>query len=172
MAGLLGSVGVELPHVSSQPYRLSPEPDLTTIDATIDGLYASISGPIGQERDWDLYDAVFSESARMTAFMPGANGELRLIEMTPAEYKDRSGSFLKDAGFTEKESHRVSEIYGSIAHVWSTYHGTYTNNNHEHEVEGINSIQLIKIEGQWKVSNIMWESTQTAGEIPKKYAGE
>ncbi len=167
MAGMLGSAGVSLPE-SALSERAGP--DLSTIDGTIEGLYASISGPAGQERDWEMYDAVFTDTARMGAVVGAADGESQLIEMTPAEYKAQSGPFLVTAGFTERETHRVLEVYGTVAHAWSSYHGTFVRQNGDAgEVTGINSIQLIKQDGQWRVTSIQWESTDTAGPIPAKY---
>jgi len=167
IAGMLGSAGVSLP---TAPHGESAGPDLSTIDAAIEGLYASISGPKGQERDWEMYDAVFAENARMGAVVGAADGETRFIEMTPDDYKAQSGPFLVTAGFTEKETHRVLEVYGTVAHAWSSYHGTFVRENGvEGTVTGINSIQLVKQDGQWRVTSIQWESTDTAGDIPAKY---
>ena len=146
-----------------------------TIDAAIEGLYASISGPAGQPRDWEAFDAILTDDARMAAFAEGPEGKAQWVVLTPEDYKTRSGPFLVERGFTEKETHRVMEVYGSVAHAWSTYKGTFDDPEAEGgkaTLEGINSIQLVKLDGRWRVMNIHWESTQTAGPIPADYAGE
>jgi len=149
--------------------------DPSTIDAAIEGLYASISGPVGQERDWDAFYALMAKEARMGAIAVDDDGKATYIELTPREYHQRSGPWLVEHGFTEEETHRVLEIYGSVAHAWSTYRGTFEDpkaDDGKGVLEGINSIQLIQQGGRWQIVSIRWESTQTAGPIPAKYGGK
>ncbi len=171
IAGVLGAAEIELP---ADAMAARSGPDLSTIDGTLDALYASISGPKGEPRDWATFDAVFIESATMAAFDAGPDGRARFVEMTPADYKQKSGPVLVEAGFTEKETHRILEVFGGMAHAWSTYHGTYTlpGEDAPREIRGINSIQLVKISDEWRIRSIQWEATSTAGQIPAKYAGE
>lgn len=151
--------------------------DLTAIDDAITELYASISGPKGQKRDGERFKNNFAEGARLIAMRPSdANATLFTPGvMTPGEYADRNMEMLKDVGFIEKETHRVLEVYGTIAHAFSTYEGKFTTEEgNEQRVKGINSIQLVKIEGEWKVMTILWDQEWPGGKnpVPERYLAE
>lgn len=148
--------------------------DFDAIDALITELYASISGPIGQERDPARMQACFAENATLTSMQPmtAEYTTFRAGSMTPDEYIERSFQFLQERGFTESEIGRTLEVYGTIAHAFSAYEGDYTRPDGEKQmVKGINSIQLIKNEGEWKVFSILWDQQWPEGRnpVPERY---
>ena len=148
--------------------------DLEAIDAILTELYASISGPVGQERDRERMAAVFAENARLCAMQPTSREfeAFTASTMTPDEYADRSIPLLEKSGFTESEIGRTLEIYGTIAHAFSAYEGHYTDaEGQDQHVKGINSIQLVKTDGQWKVYTILWDQQWPEGRnpVPERY---
>ncbi len=147
--------------------------DEAAIDAVLTDLYACISGPVGEERDWATFDRVFAEDARMAAWFEQLDGSVAQMKMTPAEYKERSGPILVASGFSESELQRALDIYGSIAHAFSTYRGVYTDAQGEAQiVEGINSIQLVKTNEGWKVHSLVWQQASEGLPIPARYLPE
>ena len=148
--------------------------DLKQIDDVITELYASISGPKGQKRDRERMGAVFAEGARLAAMQP-TSPEFKAFAhstMTPDEYADRNLDVLSELGFTESEIARTLEVYGTIAHAFSTYEGHYTDREgNPQSVKGINSIQLVKTEGEWKVYTILWDQQWPEGRnpVPERY---
>ncbi|MCA9272194.1 MAG: hypothetical protein KDA31_04025 [Phycisphaerales bacterium] len=148
--------------------------DFQAIDAVLTELYASISGPVGQERDRERMAAVFAEGARLCAMQPASKEfeAFKTLTMTPDEYADRSIPLLEKSGFTESEIGRTLEIYGTIAHAFSAYEGHYTNADGQNQhVKGINSIQLVKADGEWKVYTILWDQQWPGGRnpVPERY---
>lgn len=148
--------------------------DLTAIDALLTELYASISGPVGQKRDRERMAAVFAENARLCAMQPASKeyDAFNALNMTPDEYADRSIPLLEKSGFTESEIGRTLEIYGTIAHAFSAYEGQYTNaEGNDQAVNGINSIQMVKVGGEWKVYTILWDQQWPEGRnpVPERY---
>lgn len=148
--------------------------DLAAIDALITELYASISGPVGQKRDRERMGAVFAEGASLAAMQPASREfeAFNLSRMTPDEYADRNIALLEELGFTESEIGRTLEIYGTIAHAFSAYEGHFTNNEgNPQSVKGINSIQLVKVNGEWKVYTILWDQQWPEGRnpVPERY---
>lgn len=143
------------------------------IDETIDALYDVISGPAGEKRDWDRFRGLFTESAMMALTAPGPEGR-RLMTITPDEYAERFGPQLEQGGFTERETHRVLEVFGTVAHAFSTYDGRLEANA-DFRVQGINSIQLVRVGadgdegGPWKVHSILWHQKAPDEEIPARY---
>ena len=124
--------------------------DLAEIDKTVHAVYDVISGPPGQKRDFDRMRSLFAPGATMKAIGPkGLRGG------TVEDYISRNSAILEKEGFTEKElGHRV-ELWGNLATVWSSYDGR-TANGSFHE-RGINSFQLVKVDGKWLVASILWQ---------------
>ncbi|MCA9280190.1 MAG: nuclear transport factor 2 family protein [Phycisphaeraceae bacterium] len=149
-------------------YNAISNADAEAIDTTIKRLYACISGPKGAERDFETLRAVHTEDARMTVVRPSGAGP---FVMTVDEYIERAGEMLVNSGFREKEIHRETQVFGGIAHVFSTYASTHENDKGE-EVpyfRGINSIQLVKIGDEWKVFSILWDNETGTNKIPAQY---
>ena len=57
------------------------------------------------------------------------------------------------------------EQWGNLATVWSAYDGR-TANGSFHE-RGINSFQLVKLDGHWKVASILWHEETPSNLLPK-----
>lgn len=159
--------------ITSERAAIVASSDEAEIDALLTDLYACISGPVGEERDWATFDRVFAEDARMAAWLEQLDGSVAQMKMTPAEYKERSGPALVASGFSESELQRTLDIYGSIAHAFSTYRGAYTDAQGEEQIlEGINSIQLVKTNGGWKVHSLVWQQAIEGLPIPARYLPE
>ena len=80
------------------------------------------------------------------------------------DYIGQSGPVLEKEGFTERELGRRTEVYGNLANVWSAYDGR-TANGSFHE-RGINSFQLVKVDGKWLVASILWQEEGTPVDFP------
>ena len=61
------------------------------------------------------------------------------------------------------------DVFGDFAHAWSTYESRRKQDDEKPFMRGINSIQLVRIQGRWWVANIMWEQEHDAGPIPAQY---
>ncbi|RNC80910.1 MAG: hypothetical protein ED559_03675 [Phycisphaera sp.] len=147
--------------------------DLDAIDEAIVALYDVISGPAGEERDWDRFRAMFTSTAHMGACFTRPDGLVNSITMTPEEYIERSGQMLVQIGFTERETHRVLEVYGSIAHAFSTYEGIGNADAETPlEVAGVNSIQLIRTDDGWKVFSLIWNQASAEIPVPVRYTAQ
>lgn len=133
--------------------------ETAAIEARIDALYAVISGPVGEARDFDAMREMFMDGAAMGAVSAGeaGNGTGRVI--TLEDYIERSGPWLVENGFTERATRTEITQWGEIAYARSAYEGV---NGVTGEVFliGVNFITLFKIDGHWKIASILWR-TQT-----------
>jgi hypothetical protein len=143
--------------------------DEAEIDQLIDRLYASISGPESQDRDWQAFHACFADGARLGAFFATPDG-FGSVVMTPTQYQERAGPELMRLGFTEHEAHRKLELFGTVAHAFSTYKGTTAAEPVTH-VEGINSIQLVRTGEGWRVFSLVWQQASEKLPVPEAYRG-
>lgn len=145
--------------------------DAETIEGIITALYASISGPAGQARDWVRFRSLFLPGARLIPVNRNASDQVAARVMTPDEYALGSGTFLQQIGFTERElTHRV-ERFNDIAHVFSSYDGRGMNDGQETVTRGINSIQLMWDGTRWWVVTIFWSAERPGAELPAEWRG-
>ena len=141
---------------ASQP---ADKADLAGIDQAVSGVYAVISGPPGQKRDFDRMRSMFAPGATMKVIGPKGlrGGSLE-------DYIARNATVLEKEGFTERELGRRVEVWGGLATAWSAYDGR-TANGSFHE-RGINSFQLVKVDGKWLVASILWQEETPAMPLP------
>ncbi len=141
--------------------------DVKSIDNIIAALYEVISGDPGAPRDWDRFRNLFTADARLIPTGKNAEGKITYRTMSPEDYVTMFTTRIT-TGFFEWELHRVTEEYGTIVHVFSTYEtkekkdGPVTN-------RGINSIQLIKQNDRYAIMNIFWCPESAGYPLPEKY---
>lgn len=145
--------------------------DLHSIEGILTTLYALISGPAGEPRDWDRFRSIF---------IPGA----RLIPTNRAIHDDQGGHppevmdvetfirtstpILESMGFEERQIAMRVERFGCVAHAWSTYESRYAPGE-EPFARGINSIQLYDDGTRWWVVTVFWDSERADNPIPPEY---
>jgi hypothetical protein len=133
--------------------------DLAAINQAIHAVYGVISGPPGQKRDFDKMRSLFAPGATLKAIGPkGLRGG------SVEDYITRNAAILEKEGFTERELGRRVEVWGGLATAWSAYDGR-TANGSFHE-RGINSFQLVKIDGKWLVASILWQEETPTNPLP------
>lgn len=152
----------------ARPRAEAPAADVAAIDALLEDVYAVISGPVGSPREFDRMRSLFTPDARLSSIGPdGVSGG------TVDDYIARSGPFLVERGFTERQLSRRIEVWGDLAHAWSSYEGTFTNpDGTPGSVRGINSFQFARIDGIWKVQSIFWQATGPGRALPTDMSGE
>ncbi|MCR9098467.1 MAG: hypothetical protein NXI25_00865 [bacterium] len=140
-----------------------------TLDQTVATLYEVISGDAGVERDWELFRYLFIPEAQLIPSGKDKSGKSGYQVMTPEGYVNTSGKWLEENGFHEKEIHRVTETYGTITHVFSTYESYRSRADKEPFARGINSIQLLYDEERWWIVSVYWMGETEEQPIPARY---
>jgi hypothetical protein len=158
-----------IPHLlAAAALAAAPAPtkaDLAGIDAAIRGVYEVISGPPGQKRDFDRMRSLFAPGATMKAIGPkGLHGG------SVEDYIARDKDILERDGFTERELGRRLQLWGGLATAWSSYDGR-TANGSFHE-RGINSFELVKIDGKWLIASILWQEETPDNPLPRDLLGK
>ena len=147
--------------------------DVASIDAIVTAAYDVISGPAGQERDWERERSLFFPGARLIPTRKGADEAESENALWPQAmdvdgFIARSREFLKD-GFFEQEIARRTEQFGHIAHVWSTYESRHERDDPHPFMRGINSFQLFHDGSRWWIVTIFWQHESVADPIPGRY---
>ncbi|QQS43237.1 MAG: hypothetical protein IPM63_14475 [Acidobacteriota bacterium] len=144
--------------------------DTESVDSIIAALYDSISGGAGVERDWDRFNNLFVEDARLIPVQKNPQtGILRAVTLTPKGYVERSGKFLVENGFFEKEIARKTIKFGNIVHLFSTYEGRNKESDEKPFLRGINSIQLLNDGKRWWVVTVYWQAESPDNPLPKEF---
>jgi hypothetical protein len=140
-----------------------------TLDSTIESLFSVISGEKGEARDWDLFEYLFVPNAKLIPTVKNSEGAMGARFLSPQDYINLSGKWLLENGFFEKEIYRVTEEFGNIAHVFTTYESFRTAKDTVPFARGINSIQLLNDGKRWWIVNIYWMAENEENPIPERY---
>lgn len=132
--------------------------DLDAIGATIDEMYAMISGPAGP-RDWSRQANCFLSEAQQVRTWVDESGRAQKKSMSLAEYERDTTPFFSANDFYEIETSRRIDIFGNIAQVWSAYEARHSPGDTEPERRGINSIQLFNHpDFGWRIIHMIWDN--------------
>lgn len=149
--------------------------DVESIDAIMTAVYDVISGEAGEARDWDRFMSLFIPEARLIPSGRNQQGQHGYAVWTPQQYVETVGPQLEENGFFEDEAYRVTERWGDIAHLFSTYNSYHTAADMEAGntfQRGINSFQLMFDGERWWVVTIFWEAEAPERPIPEEYLGD
>lgn len=164
---MLALIGTALSTFAQAP---APNPaDVSNPDALIKAVYDVISGPAGKKRDWNRMRSLFTEDARMIALASRPTGETIRQSMSVEDYIKRSGPFLEERGFFEREVARRTETFGNVVHAWSTYEARSKADDDKPFMRGVNSIQLVGDGKRWWVATILWQPETGSLKLPEKY---
>jgi hypothetical protein len=153
--------------------------DVSSIEGIIAAAYDVISGPAGKKRDWERERALFGPGARLipVASAPGVSGNDDSGKPMPKVldvegYIARVEPYFAAQGFYEKEIARLTEQFGDIAHVWSTYESRHSPDDPQPFMRGINSFQLFHDGERWWILSVFWQHESVEHPLPAKYLTE
>jgi hypothetical protein len=148
--------------------------DVVSPGALVNAAYDAISRAPGEPSDWDRLRSLHLPDAVLVPASEQTDGEFR--PMSVDEFIAWADAWLQettpigseaDTGFFEREVHAVTERYGDIAHVMSTYAVGVP--GEEGQVAGVNSMQLVFDGRRWWMVSVIWDEISGAGPIPAKY---
>lgn len=132
--------------------------DHEAIGAIIDEMYDMISGPAGP-RDWSRQANCFLPEARQVRTWVTGDEKPAMLVMNPAEYRANVTPFFAENPFYEVETDRRIDLFGNMAHVWSSYEARTSPDDADVERRGINSIQLFRHpELGWRIIHMIWDN--------------
>lgn len=152
-----------------QPQQLQPgargadtpalDADDMAIDTLLRDLYQVISFAEGGEPEWERMATLFSPHARITRVTPE---QIDYYDL--ASFQDMAREML-DLGvytsFHEREIMRSVQRFGAVAHVLSAYETKQSEQAREPFARGVNSIQLVREGGGWRVLSLFWDEEQS-----------
>jgi len=146
---------------------MSQDYDLKLIDELTFELYNAICFEVGNHPPVEKLTELFIPTANMIRNDTNSP-EIMTVDDFIQSYKKRISDGVIPS-FYEGELKHITEIFGKIAHRFSTYETKYDLSDTKPFSIGINSIQYIKIGKNWKISCIVWNNQNDTNKIPKKY---
>lgn len=140
--------------------------DTDSVQSVVRAVYEVISGPAGA-RDWARFRSLFADGARLIPVRITPGGPTPAV-LTVDDYVRRAGANFEKNGFYESQVSSRVEMFGNIAHVFSTYESRHAPGEKPF-ARGINSMQLVKDGAAWKMITILWDSERPDNPIPRKY---
>jgi hypothetical protein len=143
--------------------------DVASPDAILAATYDVISGPAGQQRDWDRFRSLFVAGARLIAVGKKTGDRYDLHTHTPEDYVRLADAYFQKNGFVEREAARTAERYGNIMQIFSTYESRHDAKDAQPFARGINSFQLFYDGTRWWVVTIYWLEETPENPLPKEF---
>lgn len=166
----------------NQPKPVSPSPQsaatqrhdanpsaVASPEAILAAAYEVISGPAGQDRDWDRMRSLFYPGAQLIRTAVNREGRLSANFLTPEDYIVRAGSYFKTNSFFERELARRTERWGTIMQVFSTYESRHYPKDPVPFARGINIFQLFFDGTRWWIMTIYWAEETTQNPLPPEF---
>jgi hypothetical protein len=168
-------------------YSCTPNPDnseseetMTKMEATVSekekainqvvkDAYAFITFEKGTTPDYEALRALFTTDATLYNFR-GDGLEFSFIDDFIAGFKVGidSGEMI---AFKEVELGGKTEYFGNIGHRISAY-ASYFDGAEEIGEKGVNSFQVLKVNGKWLINSIIWDVEKNGQSIPERYLTE
>jgi hypothetical protein len=142
--------------------------DVSTIDGIMKAFYEVISGPAGQARQWSRDRTLYIPDMRFVAMSEDKNGQPRAQIASHQQFVDYADPLLVKDGFYESEIHRVTQRFGNIAHVFSTYESRQKADGPV-TARGINSVELFYDGKRWWIASNIWDDERPDNAIPPEY---
>lgn len=143
--------------------------DVASLDAILVAFYDAVSGPGGQQRDWNRVRQLFVPGARIVPSRPRQTGEGAEVLVQDVEHWiERATPIMARSGFFVAEIGRTTETFGNIAHVFSAYDVRRAPQEAPF-ARGINSFQLLRDGNRWWIVTIFWDSERPGNQIPQQY---
>ena len=121
------------------------------LESTIHELYRSICFEQGQTPHPEKLHELFIGNGLLINNQ-GEQPVVMSVEQFIAGYREAlAGGAIQS--LEEKEIHETTEVFGKVAHRFSTYRLFI---NGAPVSKGVNTIQLIKQDGKWLVSSMAW----------------
>jgi predicted metalloprotease with PDZ domain len=138
--------------------------DVASIDAIITATYGVISGPAGP-RNWSRFHSLFLPEAQMGSIAMTPAGQANFRSSTPQNYQKANAPFFLKNGFYEEELKRDVMQFGNVATVQSSYQFRFTPDG-KVEQRGVNYFTLVRSNGRWWISNLVWQDEEKDLPLP------
>jgi len=133
--------------------------DVATLDAILHAFYETVSGAVGQPRDWDRFRSLILPGGRLMPIVSMAEEKAGVRFLSTEDFIRRVEPIFAREDFWERETSRQTETAGHFAHVLSFYESLRSPSGRPFE-RSVNSIQLLNDGIRWWIVNVMWNTSR------------
>lgn len=133
--------------------------DVATLDAILHAFYETVSGAVGQPRDWDRFRSLILPGGRLMPIVSMAEEKAGVRFLSTEDFIRRVEPIFAREDFWERETSRQTETAGHFAHVLSFYESLRSPSGPPFE-RSVNSIQLLNDGIRWWIVNVMWNTSR------------
>lgn len=146
--------------------------DARDLDALIKTLYECMSFEPNARPDYERFRTLFAPGA--TILPPSddepASGPIGIEDFIISSQEAISGSkHVADNGFREREIHRVTQTFGSICQVFSSYESEVCLDDSVMSSRGLNALQLVWQGQRWWIISLAWDDESPNCRMPDCY---
>lgn len=154
------------PKVPMAGVELSVSDTEKAINQLVKDAYAFISFEKGTKPDYEALRSIFTDDATLYNFR-GDSLSFSFIDDFIEGFKsgiERGGMLA----FYEVELGGKTEYFGNIGHRISAY-ASYFDGSEEIGEKGVNSFQVLHVNGKWLINSIIWDVEKDGQAIPARY---
>jgi hypothetical protein len=163
--GRIAFLGIVLSASAASAQAVSSCPPTATLEQLPKAIDDAVSGPGNKDRSC-LRDLLLPE-ARLIPVSASPDGQAKTAVLTADDYISRSAK-RGDKAFYERQIKYSSEVYGNIAHLWSTYEIRESPDG-KAIMRGINSIEAVNDGTRWRVLEISWQAESPQNPLPAQF---
>jgi hypothetical protein len=141
------------------PTPMASPSDVATLDAILHAFYETVSGAVGQPRDWDRFRSLILPGGRLMPVVSIAGAKAGVRFLSTEDFIQRVEPIFAVEDFWERETSRQTETLGHFAHVLSFYESLRSPDGPPFE-RSVNSIQLLNDGFRWWIVNVMWNTSR------------
>jgi len=139
------------------------------INQAVKDAYTVISFEEGGAPDFEAMRALFTTDAMFHNFRQDTLQSYGIDQFIEGLKGAVEGGTMK--AFDEVELGGKTEYFGQIGHRISSY-ASYFDGADEIGERGVNSFQLLQIDGKWRISAVIWDVEDEKLPIPEKYLND
>ena len=146
--------------------------DTESPERVMRALYDVISGPAERThpRDWARFAALCTPDARFRMVRSAGEGEEEVTgDWDVASFRAEAQQAWAESGFWERETWSRTDRFGNVAQVFSTFESRVVTEDSAPAARGINSFQLVRQQGRWRVFSTIWDIERSDQPIPAQY---
>lgn len=128
------------------------------IENLINEFYKIISGKKNQERNWELFKALFSPEAKLLPLRHTDNIN-NIMSYSIDEYINRLESFLAENDFYEYGENYKIKVFNNLAYAYTEYKAKRNEHDKIFIKKGINLIHFVNNGQRWYISSMQWEDS-------------
>ncbi len=149
------------------PEENSKSPINQEIQQVVSNLYDSIHYDGNKQPDWEKFSSLFIKGAFLIHVTDTAYTYMSSQDFIEQYRGQIESGIIQQA--SEHEVHLTAEKFADIAQLFSTYETEVITSEDTLNNRGINSIQLLQSDEQWKIASIIWYDETEENLIPDLY---